>query len=71
MRESIDYTENAKVENMLNLSEKFMFAGSVGKKINNDCIIARICLGRSGSNLDIRNILIVSTSPILKNKLLK
>ena len=32
MRESVDYTENAKVENMLNLSEKFMFAGSVGKK---------------------------------------
>ena len=32
MRESVDYTDNAKVENMLNLSEKFMFAGSVGKK---------------------------------------
>ena len=31
MRESVDYTENTKVENMLNLSEKFMFAGSVGK----------------------------------------
>ena len=32
MRESADFTDNAKVENMLNLSEKFMFAGSVGKK---------------------------------------